>query len=572
MSATRVFNRDITMTESFAELFEQSQIGFAKLKPGAIVSGVVVEIRSDVVVINAGLKSEGIVPIEQFRSEQGELEVAVGDTVKVALESMENGFGETVLSREKAKRAMVWDELETSMEAGEIVTGRISGKVKGGFTVDIRDVRAFLPGSLVDVRPVRDPGYLEGKELEFKIIKLDRKRNNVVVSRRAVVESENSVEREQMLERLQEGAIVTGVVKNLTDYGAFVDLGGIDGLLHITDMAWKRVRHPSEVVNVGEELQVRVLKYDRERNRVSLGLKQLGEDPWDNIARRYPTGARLVGKVSNVTDYGAFVEIEPGVEGLVHVSEMDWTNKNVNPSKVVQLGDEVEVMVLDVDAERRRISLGIKQCASNPWEAFAAIFKKGDKVSGQIKSITDFGIFIGLDGGIDGLVHLSDISWNTTGEDVVRNYKKGDTLEAVVLAVDPERERISLGVKQLEQDPIGTMMATTQKGAIVTGTVKEVDAKGATIELEGGIEGYVKANDIAKERVEDATQYLKVGDSVEAKYIGMDRKGRVMQLSIRAKDEAEVAESMAEVNKAADASSGTTKLGALLREQLNKSE
>ncbi|KFN44449.1 30S ribosomal protein S1 [Arenimonas oryziterrae] len=560
-----------SFSESFAELFEASQIGFAKLKPGAIVSGVVVEIRSDVVVINAGLKSEGIVPIEQFRNEQGELEVAVGDTVKVALESMENGFGETVLSREKAKRAMVWDELETSMEAGEIVTGRISGKVKGGFTVDIRDVRAFLPGSLVDVRPVRDPGYLEGKELEFKIIKLDRKRNNVVVSRRAVVESENSVEREQMLERLQEGAIVTGVVKNLTDYGAFVDLGGIDGLLHITDMAWKRVRHPSEVVNVGEELKVRVLKYDRERNRVSLGLKQLGEDPWDNIARRYPTSARLFGKVSNVTDYGAFVEIEPGVEGLVHVSEMDWTNKNVNPSKVVQLGDEVEVMVLDVDAERRRISLGIKQCAANPWEAFAAIFKKGDKVSGQIKSITDFGIFIGLDGGIDGLVHLSDISWNTTGEDVVRNFKKGDTLEAVVLAVDPERERISLGVKQLEQDPIGTVMATTQKGAIVTGTVKEVDARGAVIEVEGGIEGYVKANDIAKERVEDATQYLKVGEKIEAKYMGMDRKGRVMQLSIRAKDEADVAESMAEINKA-DASSGTTKLGALLREQLNKGE
>ena len=560
------------MTESFAELFEQSQIALVKLKPGAIVSGLVVEIRPDVVVINAGLKSEGVVPIEQFRNEQGELEVAVGDTVKVALESLENGFGETVLSREKAKRAMVWDELETSMEAGEIVTGRISGKVKGGFTVDIRDVRAFLPGSLVDVRPVRDPGYLEGKELEFKIIKLDRKRNNVVVSRRAVVESENSVEREQMLERLQEGAIVAGVVKNLTDYGAFVDLGGIDGLLHITDMAWKRVRHPSEVVNVGEELQVRVLKYDRERNRVSLGLKQLGEDPWDNIARRYPTGARLVGKVSNVTDYGAFVEIEPGVEGLVHVSEMDWTNKNVNPSKVVQLGDDVEVMVLDVDAERRRISLGIKQCVSNPWEAFAAIHKKGDKVSGQIKSITDFGIFIGLDGGIDGLVHLSDISWNTTGEDIVRNYKKGDNLEAVVLAVDPERERISLGIKQMEQDPIGTYMATTQKGAIVTGTVKEVDAKGATISLPDGIEGYVRASDIAKERVEDATQHLKVGDEVEAKYMGMDRKGRVMQLSIRAKDEADVAESMAEVNKAADASSGTTKLGALLREQLNKGE
>ena len=560
------------MTESFAELFEQSQIALVKLKPGAIVSGLVVEIRPDVVVINAGLKSEGVVPIEQFRNEQGELEVAVGDTVKVALESLENGFGETVLSREKAKRAMVWDELETSMEAGEIVTGRISGKVKGGFTVDIRDVRAFLPGSLVDVRPVRDPGYLEGKELEFKIIKLDRKRNNVVVSRRAVVESENSVEREQMLERLQEGAIVAGVVKNLTDYGAFVDLGGIDGLLHITDMAWKRVRHPSEVVNVGEELQVRVLKYDRERNRVSLGLKQLGEDPWDNIARRYPTGARLVGKVSNVTDYGAFVEIEPGVEGLVHVSEMDWTNKNVNPSKVVQLGDDVEVMVLDVDAERRRISLGIKQCVSNPWEAFAAIHKKGDKVSGQIKSITDFGIFIGLDGGIDGLVHLSDISWNTTGEDIVRNYKKGDTLEAVVLAVDPERERISLGVKQMEQDPIGTYMATTQKGAIVTGTVKEVDAKGATIQLPDGIEGYVRASDIAKERVEDASQHLKVGDTVEAKYMGMDRKGRVMQLSIRAKDEADVAESMAEVNKQADAASGTTKLGALLREQLNKGD
>jgi small subunit ribosomal protein S1 len=560
------------MTESFAELFESSQASIAKLKPGSIVSGVIVEMRSDVIVVNAGLKSEGIIPIEQFYNDAGEIDVKVGDTIKVALEYLENGFGETVLSREKAKRAMVWDELETSMEAGEIVTGRISGKVKGGFTVDIRDVRAFLPGSLVDVRPVRDPGYLEGKELEFKIIKLDRKRNNVVVSRRAVVESENSVEREQMLERLQEGAIVTGVVKNLTDYGAFVDLGGIDGLLHITDMAWKRVRHPSEVVNVGEELKVRVLKYDRERNRVSLGLKQLGEDPWDNIARRYPTGARLFGKVSNVTDYGAFVEIEPGVEGLVHVSEMDWTNKNVNPSKVVQLGDDVEVMVLDVDAERRRISLGIKQTAANPWEAFAAIFKKGDKVSGQIKSITDFGIFIGLDGGIDGLVHLSDISWNTTGEDVVRNYKKGDTLEAVVLAVDPERERISLGVKQMEQDPIGTMMATTQKGAIVTGTVKEVDAKGATIELADGIEGYVKANDIAKERIEDASQHLKVGDKIEAKYIGMDRKGRTMQLSIRAKDEADVQESMAEVNKAADASSGTTKLGALLREQLSKGE
>ncbi|MFZ9934290.1 MAG: 30S ribosomal protein S1 [Arenimonas sp.] len=559
------------MTESFAELFEQSQTSLNNLKSGAIVTGTVEEIRTDVVVVNVGLKSEGVIDINQFRNEQGEIEVAVGDIVKVALEAVENGFGETILSRDKAKKALVWDELETVMDAGEIVTGRISGKVKGGFTVDIREVRAFLPGSLVDVRPVRDPGYLEGKELEFKIIKLDRKRNNVVVSRRAVVETENSAEREQMLERLTEGTIVTGVVKNLTDYGAFVDLGGIDGLLHITDMAWKRVRHPSEVVNVGDELQVRVLKYDRERNRVSLGLKQLGEDPWENIARRYPANTRAFGKVSNVTDYGAFVEIEPGVEGLVHVSEMDWTNKNVNPSKVVQLGDDVEVMVLDVDAERRRISLGIKQCVSNPWEAFAAIFKKGDKVSGQIKSITDFGVFIGLDGGIDGLIHLSDISWNSTGEEAVRELKKGDNLEAVVLAVDPERERISLGVKQLEQDPMGQFTANTQKGAIVKGTVKEVDAKGAVIDLEGGLEGYVKANDIAKERIEDASQHLKVGDVIEAKYIGNDRKGRVMQLSIRAKDEAELQESLAEVNKA-DASSGTTKLGALLREQMGKGD
>jgi len=561
------------MTESFAELFEQSQTALNKLKPGAIVSGVVVEIRNDVVVVNAGLKSEGIVPIEQFRNEAGELEVSVGDTVKVALDSLENGFGETVLSREKAKRAMVWDELEEAMEKAETVTGRISGKVKGGFTVDIRDVRAFLPGSLVDVRPVRDPVYLEGKELEFKIIKLDRKRNNVVVSRRAVVESEHSEEREQLLERLQEGAIVTGVVKNLTDYGAFVDLGGIDGLLHITDMAWKRVRHPSEVVNVGDELQVRVLKFDRERNRVSLGLKQLGEDPWDNIARRYPNGARVFGKVSNVTDYGAFVEIEPGVEGLVHVSEMDWTNKNVNPSKVVQLGDETQVMILDVDAERRRISLGMKQCTPNPWEAFAAMNKKNDKVSGQVKSITDFGIFIGLEGGIDGLVHLSDISWNTTGEDIVRNFKKGDTVEAVVLAVDPERERISLGIKQMEQDPFGSFVAQRQKGAIVTGTVKEVDARGATVDLGDGVEGYIRASDIAKERVEDATQHLKSGDKVEAKIVGTDRKSRVLQLSIRAKDEAEIQETLAEYNsRSAEASSGTTKLGALLREQLGKGE
>ena len=562
------------MTESFAELFEQSQTHLAKLKPGAIVTGVVVEVRNDVVVINAGLKSEGIVPIEQFRNDAGEIDVGVGDEVKVALDSIENGFGETVLSREKAKRAMVWDELEQALEKNETITGRISGKVKGGFTVDIKDVRGFLPGSLVDVRPVRDSAYLEGKELEFKLIKLDRKRNNIVVSRRAVVESEYSVEREQLLEKLQEGAILKGVVKNLTDYGAFVDLGGIDGLLHITDMAWKRVRHPSEVVEVGQELDVRVLKYDRERNRVSLGLKQLGEDPWDNIARRYPANTRVFGKVSNVTDYGAFVEIEPGVEGLVHVSEMDWTNKNVNPSKIVQVGDEVQVMVLDVDEERRRISLGMKQVTSNPWETFAAIHKKGDKVSGQIKSITDFGIFIGLDGGIDGLVHLSDLSWNTTGEDVVRNFKKGDTLEAVVLAVDPERERISLGVKQLEQDPMGQYVASNAKGSIVRGKVKEVDAKGATVELDNGVEGYIAARDIAKERVEDASQYLKVGQEIEAKIIGTDRKGRSMQLSIKAKDEAEQQEALADYNRqSSEASSGTTKLGALLREQLgNKSE
>ncbi len=554
------------MTESFAELFEKSQT-LTKLKPGSIVLGTVVDVRSDIVVINAGLKSEGIIPIEEFRDDEGQINIKVGDEVKVALDAIENGTGETKLSREKAKRSMVWDDLEDAFTNNTAITGRITGKVKGGFTVDIKDVRAFLPGSLVDVRPVRDPVYLEGKDLEFKLIKLDRKRNNVVVSRRAVVESEFSAEREQLMERLQEGAVLKGVVKNLTDYGAFVDLGGIDGLLHITDMAWKRVRHPSEVVNVGDELEVRVLKFDRERNRVSLGLKQLGDDPWVNIARRYPVGSRLFGKVSNVTDYGCFVEIEPGVEGLVHVSEMDWTNKNVNPAKVVQVGDEAEVMVLDVDEERRRISLGIKQTKPNPWETFAAIHKKGDRVRGAIKSITDFGIFIGLDGGIDGLVHLSDISWNSTGEDLVRNFKKGDEVEAVVLAVDPERERISLGVKQMEQDPFGQFMAGHPRGSIVTGVVKEVDAKGALIALEDGVEGYVRANDIAKERVEDATQYLKVGDSIEAKFIGMDRKGRQMQLSIRAKDEAELQETLAEYQSA---TGGTTKLGALLKEQMNK--
>ncbi|HWS28013.1 MAG TPA: 30S ribosomal protein S1 [Xanthomonadales bacterium] len=554
------------MTESFAELFEQSE-RISKLKPGAIVTGTVVEIRSDVVIVNAGLKSEGVVPIEQFRNEAGELEVAVGDEVKVALDALEDGFGETRLSREKAKRAMVWDELEDAQSKDQTVVGRISGKVKGGFTVDIKDIRAFLPGSLVDVRPVRDPVYLEGKDLEFKIIKLDRKRNTVVVSRRAVVESEFSVEREQLMEKLKEGAVLKGVVKNLTDYGAFVDLGGIDGLLHITDMAWKRVRHPSEVVNVGDEIDVRVLRFDRERNRVSLGLKQLGDDPWVNISRRYPQGTRLFGKVSNVTEYGAFVELEPGVEGLVHVSEMDWTNKNVNPAKIVAIGDETEVMVLDIDEERRRISLGMKQCTSNPWEAFAGTFKKGDRVSGQIKSITDFGIFVGLDGGIDGLVHLSDISWNGTGEDLVRNFKKGEDIEAVVLAVDPERERISLGIKQLEQDPFGSFMASHPKGSIVHGIVREVDARGVTVDLGEGVEGYLRASDIAKERVDDATEHYKVGEKIEAKFTGLDRRGRTLQLSIRAKEEDELADALEEYH---NTSIGTTKLGALLKEQLSR--
>ena len=554
------------MSESFAELFEQSE-RVSKLKPGAILTGTVVEIRSDVVIINAGLKSEGVVPIDQFRSESGELEVKVGDEVKVALEALEDGFGETRLSREKAKRAMVWDELEEAQSKDQTVVGRISGKVKGGFTVDIKDIRAFLPGSLVDVRPVRDPVYLEGKDLEFKIIKLDRKRNNVVVSRRAVVESEFSVEREQLMEKLKEGAVLKGVVKNLTDYGAFVDLGGIDGLLHITDMAWKRVRHPSEVVNVGDEIDVRVLRFDRERNRVSLGLKQLGDDPWVNISRRYPQHTRLFGKVSNVTEYGAFVELEPGVEGLVHVSEMDWTNKNVNPAKIVAIGDETEVMVLDIDEERRRISLGMKQCSSNPWEAFAITFKKGDKVSGTIKSITDFGIFVGLDGGIDGLVHLSDISWQATGEEVVRNYKKGEELEAVVLAVDPERERISLGIKQLEQDPFGSYMAGHPKGSMVQGIVREVDARGVTVDLSEGVEGYLRASDIAKERVEDATLHYAVGDKIEAKYVGLDRRGRTLQLSIRAKEDEELADALEEYHST---SVVPTKLGALLKEQLNR--
>jgi small subunit ribosomal protein S1 len=556
------------MTESFAELFEQS-LAAQNLKPGAIVTGTVVEIREDSVVVNAGLKSEGIVPISQFKNLNGELEVEVGDEVEVALDTVEDGFGETRLSRDKAKRALVWDKLEGAFEEDNTVEGKISGKVKGGFTVDIEDIRAFLPGSLVDVRPVRDPAYLEGKDLEFKIIKLDRKRNNIVVSRRAVVESEFSAEREALLERLEEGVIIKGVVKNLTDYGAFRDLGGIDGLLHITDMAWKRVHHPSEVVNVGDELDVRVLRFDRERNRVSLGLKQLGDDPWNDLSRRYPVGTRLFGRVSNITDYGCFVEIEDGVEGLVHVSEMDWTNKNVNPAKVVHTGDEVEVMVLDIDEERRRISLGMKQCKPNPWESFAATHNKGDKVTGAIKSITDFGIFIGLEGGIDGLVHLSDISWQDTGEDAVRNFRKGEEVEAVVLAVDPERERISLGIKQLDQDPFATFMAAHPRGSMVKGKVKEVDARGAVIELGEGVEGYLRASDISEERVDDASRVLSVGDEVEAKYISLDRKNRTLSLSIRAKEDAELAEALKEY-KQVSGGGGTTSLGDLLKEQLEQ--
>ena len=552
------------MTESFAELFEQS-LSERELRPGAIVMGRVVEIRDDAVVINAGLKSEGIVPIQQFERPDGELEVQVGDEVEVALDAVEDGFGETRLSREKAKRSRVWTVLETAHDGEENVIGQISGKVKGGFTVNIDGIRAFLPGSLVDVRPVRDPAYLEGKDLEFKIIKLDRRRNNLVVSRRAVVEHEYAAERDDLIERLTEGAVIKGVVKNLTDYGAFLDLGGIDGLLHITDMAWKRVRHPSEVVEVGDELEVRVLRFDRERMRVSLGLKQLGEEPWDNIDRRYPPTSRLFGKVTNITDYGCFVEIEDGVEGLVHVSEMDWTNKNVNPAKVVHVGQEVEVMVLDVDAERRRISLGMKQVAPNPWEAFAATHNKGDKVSGAIKSITDFGIFIGLEGGIDGLVHLSDISWMNLGEDAIRNFRKGEELEAVVLAVDPERERISLGIKQLEQDPFATFMAENPRGSIVTGKVKSVDQRGAVVELADGVDGYIKASDLAKERVDDATKIVSEGDEIEAKFVALDRKTRNLTLSVRAKDDDELAEVIDQYQ--GRGGSGAT-LGDLLKEQL----
>ncbi|NKN32485.1 30S ribosomal protein S1 [Marichromatium bheemlicum] len=557
------------MTESFAELFEQS-LNTTQLQPGTIVIGTVIEITSDNVMVNAGLKSEGVIPRSQFISAEGELEVAVGDEVEVALDAVEDGFGVTRLSREKAKRFAAWDHLEKAFEAAETVKGMINGKVKGGFTVDLGTVRAFLPGSLVDVRPVRDTTYLEGKEQEFKVIKLDRKRNNVVVSRRAVVEEEYSAEREALLKNLEEGMEIKGIVKNLTDYGAFLDLGGIDGLLHITDMAWRRVKHPSEVVEIGDEITVKVLKFDRERQRVSLGLKQMGEDPWVNISRRYPEGTRVFGKVTNIADYGCFVEIEEGVEGLVHVSEMDWTNKNIHPTKVVALGDEVEVMVLDIDEERRRISLGIKQCALNPWDEFAATHKKGDHVTGKIKSITDFGIFIGLEGGIDGLVHLSDISWDESGEQALRRYKKGDELETVVLSVDPERERISLGVKQLDKDPFSSFVALHDKGSIVTGTITEVDPKGATVALAEGVEGYLRASEISRDRVEDARTVLKAGEEIEAKFLGVDRKNRTLSLSMKAKDFEE--EQAALKGYARESASGTATLGDILKEQMEEAQ
>ena len=552
--------------ESFAELLAESEVE-KRMRPGAILTGTVVDVGTEYVTVHAGLKSESIIPLEQFRGESGAIEVMIGDSVEVALDTVEDGFGATRLSREKAKRARAWARLESSFEEAVTVTGFINGKVKGGFTVDINDIRAFLPGSLVDVRPVRDTSYLEGKPLEFKVIKLDRRRNNVVVSRRAVVEEENSAEREALLQSLQEGAVLQGVVKNLTEYGAFVDLGGIDGLLHITDMAWKRVRHPTEVVNVGDELQVKVLKFDRERNRVSLGLKQLGADPWVDIERRYPESTRLFGLVTNIADYGCFVEIEEGVEGLVHVSEMDWTNKNVHPSRVVALNDEVEVMVLDIDQERRRISLGIKQCQPNPWEDFAANHNKGDRVIGKIKSITDFGVFVGLEGSIDGLVHLSDISWQQAGEEAIRSFKKGDEIETVVLAVDAERERISLGIKQLDKDPFSSFLAHNPKGSVVRGTVLGVDAKGAVVELPGGVEGHIRASELARDRVEDARTVLKPGDEIEAKFVGLDRKRRAVSLSVKAKESDEEAAAVQEYRSTATGTGAT--LGDIIKEQMD---
>ncbi|MGB5331812.1 MAG: 30S ribosomal protein S1 [Woeseiaceae bacterium] len=556
------------MSESFAELFEES-FASQQIKPGSIIKGVVVAVNDDVVLVSAGLKSEAVIPLEQFKNDKIEGGISVGDEVEVALDAVEDGFGETKLSREKAIRARTWIDLEKAFEDGEVVEGVINGRVKGGFTVEIDNVRAFLPGSLVDVRPVRDPAYLEGKSLEFKVIKLDQKRNNVVVSRRAVVEKEYSAEREALLEGLQEGHSVKGVVKNLTDYGAFVDLGGIDGLLHITDMAWKRVKHPSEVVEVGQEIDVKILKFDRERQRVSLGMKQLGDDPWQDLARRYPPQTRIFGKVTNIADYGCFVEIEDGVEGLVHVSEMDWTNKNVNPARVVSIGEEIEVMVIEIDEERRRISLGVKQCKSNPWAEFSATFNRGDKVSGQIKSITDFGIFIGLDGGIDGLVHLSDISWDDVGEEAVRNYKKGQEIEASVLAIDADRERISLGIKQLEKDPFSNWLAAHPKNTIVKGTVTEVDARGALVDLGDGVFGSLRASELARGRVEDARTMIKVGEEVEAKFINVDRKNRAIALSIKAKEVHDEAEAVSSYKSDASAAPVGTTLGELLKEKMS---
>ncbi|NCF73183.1 MAG: 30S ribosomal protein S1 [Gammaproteobacteria bacterium] len=556
------------MSESFAELFEES-FASQQIKPGSIITGIVVAINDDVVIVSAGLKSEAVIAKEEFKNDKRDSELAVGDEVEVALDAVEDGFGETKLSREKAIRARTWIDLEKAFEEGAVVEGIINGRVKGGFTVEIDNVRAFLPGSLVDVRPVRDPSYLEGKELEFKVIKLDQRRNNVVVSRRAVVEKEYSAEREALLKDLQEGNTVKGVIKNLTDYGAFVDLGGIDGLLHITDMAWKRVKHPSEVVDVGQEIDVKILKFDRERQRVSLGMKQLGDDPWQDLARRYPPMTRMFGKVTNIADYGCFVEIEDGVEGLVHVSEMDWTNKNVNPARVVQVGEEVEVMVIEIDEERRRISLGVKQCKSNPWAEFAATFNRSDKVSGQIKSITDFGIFIGLDGGIDGLVHLSDISWDYPGEEAVRNYTKGQEIEAAVLAIDAERERISLGIKQLEKDPFSGWLAAHPKNSIVTGTVTEVDARGAMVDLGDGVFGSLRASELARGRVEDARTMIKVGEEIEAKFTNVDRKSRMVALSIKAKEVHEEQEAVSSYKSDSSAAPAGTTLGELLKEKMS---
>ena len=556
-----------TNNESFAQLFEES-LAKQEMRQGEVITAEIVRVDGNFVVVKACLKSESYIPVEEFKDDRGEVTVKPGDFVSVAIESVENGFGDTILSRDKAKRLAAWMNLEKALDSGELVTGTITGKVKGGLTVMTNGIRAFLPGSLVDTHPVKDTTPYEGKTMEFKVIKLDRKRNNVVVSRRAVVEASMGEERAKLLETLKEGAIVKGVVKNITDYGAFVDLGGIDGLLHITDLAWRRVRHPSEVVSVGQEIEAKVLKFDQEKNRVSLGLKQLGEDPWLGIARRYPKGTRLFGKVTNITDYGAFVEIEPGIEGLVHVSEMDWTNKNIDPKKVVTLGQEVEVQVLDIDEERRRISLGMKQCKANPWEEFSQTHHKGDHVKGQIKSITDFGVFIGLPGGIDGLVHLSDLSWTEPGEQVVHNYKKGEEVEAVVLAIDTERERVSLGVKQLSGDPFGTFTSSHEKGSIVKGTVKSVDSKGAVIDLGNDVEGYLRASEISTERVEDATTKLNVGDAIEAVITSIDRKNRNIQLSIKAKDAAETREALNRVNS--DATTGTTNLGALLKAKLEE--